>query len=283
MVRFADRDLFGWRRRNLLERRGSYGGALLAQPGGGARGARCGSSTGCGCWLPGRAPGWWSARAAPISPCRRGGLPRTVWSGWWWPAATARCTRRRRGWPAAPPLLGLVLLGTGNDLAGTLGVPRGLDAAVGRALHGPVRRFDLVKIGETVAIGYARRGLRLGGDGLCQSGAAAAGAPGVCVRGAAHAGDLSAAGDEDRARRRLFRGARDVRRRGQPAAVRRRHAHRARGAAGRRLAGPGGGAGAVAAGAAGGVPARLSRHPRASSRRWRSCASGAPRSPWIAR
>ncbi len=60
-----------------------------------------------------------------------------------------------QGLAGSATALGVVPLGTGNDLAGTLGVPRGLDAAVGRALHGPVRRFDLVKIGETVAIGYA--------------------------------------------------------------------------------------------------------------------------------
>jgi diacylglycerol kinase (ATP) len=51
--------------------------------------------------------------------------------------------------------LGVVPLGTGNDLAGTLGVPRELDAAVARALTGPVRRLDLVRVGEVVAIGYA--------------------------------------------------------------------------------------------------------------------------------
>ena len=51
--------------------------------------------------------------------------------------------------------LGVVPLGTGNDLAGTLGVPRDLEAAVARALAGGVRHLDLARVGETVCIGYA--------------------------------------------------------------------------------------------------------------------------------
>lgn len=51
--------------------------------------------------------------------------------------------------------MGVVALGTGNDLAASLGLPRDLDAAVERALSGPVRRIDLVRVGETVCIGYA--------------------------------------------------------------------------------------------------------------------------------
>jgi diacylglycerol kinase (ATP) len=57
--------------------------------------------------------------------------------------------------------LGVVPLGTGNDLAGTLGVPAGLDAAVAHALAAPVRRIDLLHVGkngengEKVSIGYA--------------------------------------------------------------------------------------------------------------------------------
>jgi diacylglycerol kinase (ATP) len=51
--------------------------------------------------------------------------------------------------------LGVVPLGTGNDLAGTLGVPAALDAAVERALAGSVRRLDLLRIGETVSVSYA--------------------------------------------------------------------------------------------------------------------------------
>ena len=51
--------------------------------------------------------------------------------------------------------LGVVPLGSGNDLAGTLGIPRDLDAAVERALQGTVRRMDLARVGETYCIGYA--------------------------------------------------------------------------------------------------------------------------------
>jgi diacylglycerol kinase (ATP) len=51
--------------------------------------------------------------------------------------------------------LGVVPLGSGNDLAGTLGIPRNLDAAVEQALNGPVRRMDLARVGETWCIGYA--------------------------------------------------------------------------------------------------------------------------------
>jgi diacylglycerol kinase (ATP) len=51
--------------------------------------------------------------------------------------------------------LGVVPLGTGNDLAGTLGIPHDLDAAAGRALTGGVRHLDLARIETTVCIGYA--------------------------------------------------------------------------------------------------------------------------------
>jgi diacylglycerol kinase (ATP) len=51
--------------------------------------------------------------------------------------------------------LGVVPLGTGNDLAGTLGIPHDLDAAAARALTGGVRHLDLVRVEETFCIGYA--------------------------------------------------------------------------------------------------------------------------------
>ncbi len=54
--------------------------------------------------------------------------------------------------------LGVVPLGTGNDLAGTLGIPADLDAAAARALTGGVRPLDLVRVEETVCIGYAGAG-----------------------------------------------------------------------------------------------------------------------------
>ncbi|HVT60947.1 MAG TPA: diacylglycerol kinase family protein [Thermoanaerobaculia bacterium] len=51
--------------------------------------------------------------------------------------------------------LGVVPLGTGNDLAGTLGVPAKTSEAVERALAGGVRRIDLARVGETWCVGYA--------------------------------------------------------------------------------------------------------------------------------
>lgn len=51
--------------------------------------------------------------------------------------------------------LGVVPLGSGNDLAATLGVPRDLDAAVARALSGPVRRIDMLRAGGVLAVAYA--------------------------------------------------------------------------------------------------------------------------------
>src|SRR5262249_32796757 len=51
--------------------------------------------------------------------------------------------------------LGVLPLGTGNDLAGTLGVPGDLEVAVHLAITGPVRKIDLVRIGGAVSIGYA--------------------------------------------------------------------------------------------------------------------------------
>jgi diacylglycerol kinase (ATP) len=54
--------------------------------------------------------------------------------------------------------LGVVPLGTGNDLAGTLGIPADLDAAAERALTGGVRRLDLLRIGDTVSVSYAGAG-----------------------------------------------------------------------------------------------------------------------------
>jgi diacylglycerol kinase (ATP) len=51
--------------------------------------------------------------------------------------------------------LGVVPLGTGNDLAGTLGIPADLDAATRRALTGGVRRLDLLRIEDKVSASYA--------------------------------------------------------------------------------------------------------------------------------
>ena len=51
--------------------------------------------------------------------------------------------------------LAVVPVGSGNDFAGTLGVPRQLESAVEWALTRPIRRIDLVRVGDKVAIGYA--------------------------------------------------------------------------------------------------------------------------------
>jgi len=51
--------------------------------------------------------------------------------------------------------LGVIPLGSGNDLAGTLGIPPDLGAAVDRAIHGEIRRIDLVRVGETFSVSYA--------------------------------------------------------------------------------------------------------------------------------
>ena len=60
-----------------------------------------------------------------------------------------------QGLAGTPCALAMVPLGTGNDLAATLGVPRDLAAAVRYSLTAPVRRIDLIRVGETVCIGYA--------------------------------------------------------------------------------------------------------------------------------
>ncbi len=61
-----------------------------------------------------------------------------------------------QGIAGTPCALGIVPLGTGNDLAGTLGVPPELEPAVARALSGAVRAIDLVRVGgtESLAVGY---------------------------------------------------------------------------------------------------------------------------------
>lgn len=60
-----------------------------------------------------------------------------------------------QGLAGTPCALGVVPLGTGNDLAATLGIPPDLDAAVRRALEGEIRSIDLARVGETYCVGYA--------------------------------------------------------------------------------------------------------------------------------
>jgi diacylglycerol kinase (ATP) len=50
--------------------------------------------------------------------------------------------------------LGVVPLGSGNDLAGSLGVPAGLDEAVERAISGPLRKIDLIRVGPMFSVSY---------------------------------------------------------------------------------------------------------------------------------
>ncbi len=50
--------------------------------------------------------------------------------------------------------LGVIPLGSGNDLAGTLAIPPDLDAAVERARTGVTRRIDLLRVGETFSVSY---------------------------------------------------------------------------------------------------------------------------------
>ncbi len=52
-----------------------------------------------------------------------------------------------QGLAATDCVLGLIPVGRGNDLAGTLGVPRDPRAAVERALTAPPRRIDLGRVG----------------------------------------------------------------------------------------------------------------------------------------
>jgi diacylglycerol kinase (ATP) len=54
--------------------------------------------------------------------------------------------------------LGVIPMGTGNDLALALGTPRGVDEAVRHALTAPLRRIDLIKAGDTYCVGYAGAG-----------------------------------------------------------------------------------------------------------------------------
>jgi diacylglycerol kinase (ATP) len=51
--------------------------------------------------------------------------------------------------------LGVIPLGSGNDLAGTLGVPPDVDAAVERAVSGEIRRIDLARVGDAFSVSYA--------------------------------------------------------------------------------------------------------------------------------
>lgn len=51
--------------------------------------------------------------------------------------------------------LGVVPLGSGNDLAGSLGIPPDLEVAVERALKGEPRRIDLLRVENVFSASYA--------------------------------------------------------------------------------------------------------------------------------
>ena len=66
---------------------------------------------------------------------------------WSWPAATAASTWRSRRWPARPARrrpVGLVPLGTGNDLAGALGLPADPGEAAALVATGRPGPLDLL-------------------------------------------------------------------------------------------------------------------------------------------
>jgi diacylglycerol kinase (ATP) len=63
-----------------------------------------------------------------------------------------------QGLAGSATALGVIPLGSGNDLALALGTPRGLEDAIRHALAAPVRRIDLIRAGDTWCVGYAGAG-----------------------------------------------------------------------------------------------------------------------------
>lgn len=63
-----------------------------------------------------------------------------------------------QGLAGAATALGVIPVGSGNDLALALGTPRRLEDAVRHALSAPVRRIDLIRAGDTWCVGYAGAG-----------------------------------------------------------------------------------------------------------------------------
>lgn len=59
-----------------------------------------------------------------------------------------------QGLANTPCALGVVPVGTGNDLSGTLKIPPDLDVAVQRALAGTIRPIDLIRTGEAWSASY---------------------------------------------------------------------------------------------------------------------------------
>ena len=63
-----------------------------------------------------------------------------------------------QGLSGSATALGVIPMGSGNDLALALGTPRSLDEAVRHALSAPVRRIDLIRAGDVDCVGYAGAG-----------------------------------------------------------------------------------------------------------------------------
>lgn len=59
-----------------------------------------------------------------------------------------------QGLAGTPCALGAIPLGSGNDLAATLGAPRDLETAVRHALAGPLQWMDLIRAGESFSASY---------------------------------------------------------------------------------------------------------------------------------
>jgi len=63
-----------------------------------------------------------------------------------------------QGLAGADTALGVIPMGSGNDLALALDTPRSLEEAVRHALSSPVRRIDLIQAGDIWCVGYAGAG-----------------------------------------------------------------------------------------------------------------------------
>lgn len=59
-----------------------------------------------------------------------------------------------QGLANTPCALGVIPVGTGNDLSGTLKIPPDVDVAVQRGLTGKIRPIDLIRVGETYSVSY---------------------------------------------------------------------------------------------------------------------------------
>jgi diacylglycerol kinase (ATP) len=60
-----------------------------------------------------------------------------------------------QGLAGSATALAVIPLGTGNDLARALGIPKRMERAIEAATQAPVRRIDLIRVGDLYCIGYA--------------------------------------------------------------------------------------------------------------------------------